>query len=114
MVLVSPRMWPDTTDTAPNSPIARALHRITPYSRPQLMLGSVTRQKVCQPDAPSTSAASSSSLPCACISGISSRATNGKVTKMVASTMPGTANRILMSWSISQGPNQPWAPNSST
>ena len=30
MVLVSPRMWPETTDTAPNSPIARALHRITP------------------------------------------------------------------------------------
>ena len=30
MVLVSPRMWPDTTDTAPNSPIARALHSSTP------------------------------------------------------------------------------------
>ena len=29
-VLVCPRMWPDTTDTAPNSPIARALHKITP------------------------------------------------------------------------------------
>src|SRR5206468_5906 len=30
MVLVRPRMWPDTTETAPNSPIARALQRITP------------------------------------------------------------------------------------
>ena len=30
IVLVWPRMWPDTTDTAPNSPMARALHRITP------------------------------------------------------------------------------------
>src|SRR5690606_33402822 len=30
MVLVSPRILPDTTDTAPNSPMARALHRITP------------------------------------------------------------------------------------
>ncbi len=39
--------------------------------------------------APSDSAASSSSVPCACISGISSRATKGKVTKIVASTMPG-------------------------
>src|SRR5262245_51247623 len=29
-VLVSPRMWPDTTETAPNSPIARALQRMTP------------------------------------------------------------------------------------
>ena len=42
-------------------------------------------------------AASSSLAPWSCISGISSRATNGKVTKMVASTMPGTAKMILMS-----------------
>ena len=78
------------------------------------MLGSVTCQKVCQPEAPSVSAASSSSVPCACISGISSRATNGKVTKIVASTMPGTAKMILMSCACSHGPNQPWAPKTST
>ena len=30
MVFVSPRMWPLTTETAPNSPMARALHRMTP------------------------------------------------------------------------------------
>ena len=48
------------------------------------------------------------------MSGISSRATNGAVTNVVASTMPGTAKMILMSWSSSQGPNQPWAPKSST
>ncbi len=59
-------------------------------------------------------AASSSLTPCSCISGISSRATKGKVTKMVASTMPGTANTMWMSWSASHGPNQPWAPNTST
>src|ERR1700704_812268 len=29
-VLVSPRIWPETTETAPNSPIALALQRITP------------------------------------------------------------------------------------
>ena len=46
-------------------------------------------QKVCQPAAPSEIAASSSSLPCSSISGISSRATNGNVTNIVASTMPG-------------------------
>ena len=68
------------------------------------MLGSVTLQNICQPEAPSTSAASSSSRPCACISGISSRATNGKVTKIVASTMPGTAKMILMSCSLEPGP----------
>ena len=52
MVLVWPRMWPDTTDTAPNSPIARALQRIAPYSSPHRMFGRVTRQKICQPLAP--------------------------------------------------------------
>ena len=78
------------------------------------MFGRVTRQKVCQPPAPSDSAASSSSVPCSCISGISSRATKGKVTKIVASTMPGTAKMIWMLCSISHGPSQPWAPKSST
>src|SRR6218665_2488260 len=113
-VLVCPRIWPDTTDTAPNSPMARALHKITPYSRPQRMLGRLTRQKVCQPVAPSTMAACSSSLPWACISGISSRAMNGKVTNKVASTMPGTAKMIVMPCACNQGPNQPCAPNIST
>ena len=78
------------------------------------MLGSVTCQKVCQPLAPSDSAASSSPVPCSCISGISSRATNGKVTKMVASTMPGTAKMISMPCALSQGPSTLPAPNSST
>ena len=114
MVLVRPRTWPDTTDTAPNSPMARALHRMAPYSRPHLMFGSVTRQNICQPLAPSVSAACSSSLPCACISGISSRATNGKVTNRLARMMPGTAYTILMSCACNQPPNQPCVPNSST
>jgi len=30
MVSVCPAMWPETTYTAPNSPMARALHRMTP------------------------------------------------------------------------------------
>ena len=51
------------------------------------MFGSVTRQNICKPPAPSTRAASSSSVPCACISGISSRATKGNVTNSVASTI---------------------------
>src|ERR1039457_226851 len=78
------------------------------------MFGSVTRQNVCQPLAPSVSAASSSSVPCACMSGINSRATNGNVTNIVASTMPGTAKMILMSWSLSHGPNQPCSPKINT
>ena len=78
------------------------------------MLGSVTSQKVCQPPAPSEIAASSSPVPCSCISGISSRATNGKVTKIVAKTMPGTANRISMPFAFSHGPSTLPAPNRST
>src|SRR5262245_22430349 len=48
------------------------------------------------------------------MSGSTSRATNGKVTKVVASTMPGTAKMTLMSCSESQLPNSPCLPNSST
>src|SRR6185295_5516050 len=114
IVLVSPRIWPDTTETAPNSPIARALQSITPYSKLHLIFGRVTRLNACHPDAPNVSAASSSSRPCDCINGISSRAMNGTVTKVVASTMPGRAKMILMSCSASQGPTQPCAPKSST
>src|SRR3954471_15401707 len=45
---------------------------------------------------------------------ISSRATSGNVTKVVAMTIPGTAKMILMSCSESHGPNQPRAPNNKT
>ena len=90
-------MWPETTDTAPNSPMARALQRMTPYTRPQRTFGSVTRKNVIQPPAPSVMAASSSSLPSCCMSGISSRATYGNVTNIVASMMPGSAKMMLMS-----------------
>src|SRR6201984_776973 len=72
------------------------------------------RQKVCQPLAPNESAACSSSLPWEVRSGISSRATNGKVTKMVASTIPGKAKMILMFQALSRGPNQPRAPKRRT
>jgi len=75
-------------------------------------LGRVTRKKVCQPPAPSTRAASSSSFPVACITGISSRATKGKVTKVVARASPGNAKTIRMSCSPSQGPKVPWRPKS--
>src|SRR5207342_2673633 len=113
-VLVSPRICPETTDTAPNSPIARALHSSTPYNRPHLMLGRVTRRNIVHAPAPSERAASSSSAPCCCISGISSRTTNGKVMNSVASTIAGRANRILTSCAASQPANQPCDPNSST
>ena len=71
------------------------------------MLGSVTRRKVRQPEAPSETAASSSSLPWSVINGIISRATKGKVTKVVASTMPGSAKMIFTSMPRSHVPSQP-------
>jgi hypothetical protein len=87
-------MCPDTTYTAPNSPIARALHKMMPYSRPHLMLGTVTSQNICQPLAPRLTAAVSSSEPIASMTGINSRATNGSVTKLVARIRPGVEKMI--------------------
>ena len=58
------------------------------------MFGSVTRRNICHPEAPSVTAASSSVTPCSSISGISSRATNGSVTKIVARTTAVTVNAI--------------------
>src|SRR5690606_32223657 len=78
------------------------------------MFGRVTYQKVFQPLAPRVSEASSSSLPCCCISGISSRAIKGMVPKAMTITMPGTAKMMRRSWAASQGPNQPWEPNRMT
>ena len=84
-------------------------------AEPHLMFGSVTRQKgLPAGGARATAPPPRRAVPCSCISGISSRATKGKVTKIVASTMPGTAKMIWMSCALSQGPSQPCAPNSST
>src|SRR5207237_4625084 len=94
-------------DPAPNSPMARALQSSTHYSTLHVMFDSLTHKKVCRPDAPSEIAASSSLVPCSCIKGISARATNGKVTKLVASAMPGSANSTWILWLCSQGPQQP-------
>src|SRR3569832_1060313 len=109
-VLVSPRMCPDTTDTAPNSPMARALHWITPLGGPRGAGGGGAGRGGGRPRAPGDAAAAAAARPCSCMSGMSSRATNGNVTKTVASTMPGTAKINWMSCASSHGPNQPCRP----
>ena len=48
------------------------------------------------------------------MNGMSSRATNGKVTNTVAITIPGTAKTIRRPCAWVQGPRIPWAPKSST
>ena len=58
-------------------------------------MGNVTFQNIVHPFAPISAAASSSSVPCEVRTGISSLDMNGKVTNIVASTIPGTANIIL-------------------
>ena len=95
------------TETAPNSPIARALVRITPYSRPHRMLGSVTRQNTCSGFAPSVRAASSCAGSICSRVGMSSRTTNGIVTNIVASAMPVLFDcvvwrlcRVVLFWSV--------------
>ena len=79
------------------------------------MFGSVTRKKICRPFAPSTRAASSSSVPCACIVGRSSRVTNGNVTNIVAMTVAVVVCRILIpKLAISQSPKMLCIPNRMT
>ena len=68
------------------------------------MLGSVTRQNICQPLAPRLTRADLLVGADASITGISSRATNGSVTNVVARISPGVAKMTLMSWSRSHGP----------
>ena len=113
------RIWPETTETsAPNSPIARALqsriHRrgsahfflATVRQLPPPLSGTLWILSL----APSVSAASSFFAdPWLCMSGITSRATNGKVTKMVARTMPGNreddVNPVRLA---THGPTDAW------
>ena len=93
----------DCTETAPNSPMALAAHSTTPYSNAHLIWGNVTLRKIVHALAPIRAAASSSSVPCDSSTGISSRETKGNVTKIVASTMPGTANTTWIPRSCSSG-----------
>ena len=60
----------------------------------QRIAGSVTRENVCHPLAPSVWAACSCSVPISRRVGTTSRTTNGNVTKIVASTIDGVAKRI--------------------
>ena len=89
MVLVRPRIWPETTDTAPNSPIARALQIITPYSSPHLTL----RQRDAKKSLPAVGAKRDRRL--LFVGAIRLHHRNqlardeGKGHEIVASTMPG-------------------------
>src|SRR5271155_3458247 len=76
------------------------------------MDGSVIRQNVCHQLEPRVAAASSWSVPSSCKTGSTSRTTNGRVTKMLASTMPGRPKMILNPKSFSTKPSSPADPHS--
>ena len=76
----------------------------------QRIAGSVMRRNVCQDEAPSVRAACSCSSPISRSVGMTSRATNGSETKIVAITIDGSANSTWIPWSESQPPNQPSRP----
>ena len=65
------------------------------------------RRNVVNADAPSVAAASSCSVPISRSTGTTSRTTNGSETKIVASTIAGSANSTWTPWSESHAPNQP-------
>ena len=75
------------------------------------MLGSVTRKNVCQIEAPSVRAASSSSSPISSSTGTTSRIVNGMQMKIVTSTIDGNAKMIWMPRSWKNGASQPPGPN---
>jgi hypothetical protein len=102
-----PIRFPDTTETAPNSPRHRAVVSTTPYVIPQRIAGSVILRKVEIGEAPSVHAASSCSVPISLSTGTTSRTTKGSETKIVASTIAGSAKTIWMPCASSQGPNHP-------
>ena len=71
------------------------------------MAGRVTRRNVVHWPAPSVAAACSCSVPISRSTGITSRATNGSETNMVASTMPGIEKMTSMPALARSAPNQP-------
>ena len=70
------------------------------------------RQNVCHQPDPKVAAASSWSVPSSCSTGSTSRITNGTVTKMLASTMPGNPKMILKPRLFSTKPKIPAVPHS--
>jgi hypothetical protein len=70
------------------------------------MAGSVTRQNVCQSDAPRVRDASSCSVPISRSTGTTSRTTKGSETKIVAITIPGVEKITRMPCS-GQPPAEP-------
>jgi len=102
--LVRPLICPDTTETAPNSPAALAVVSITPVQQRPFYIGERNVPKGFPAACPRVSAASSSAVPWASIKGISSLATNGRVTNNVAITIPGGAKIIFIPKALSSGP----------
>ncbi len=97
MVLVSPRMWPETTDTAPNSPMARALREDDAVHEAPAHLG----QGDAEEGHPAARAEGDGGFLLVVAELLHERnelaRDVGKVTNIVARMMPGSAKMMLMS-----------------
>ncbi|EPQ77480.1 Sulfate transport system permease protein [Mycobacterium marinum MB2] len=69
------------------------------------------RQNVCHQPEPKVAAACSWSVPNSCNTGSTSRTTNGRVTKMLARTIPGRPKMIRIPRSRSTKPRAPADPH---
>ena len=74
--------------TEPYSPTARAKASAKPVRSAGKMAGKMTLTKVCQREAPSDAAASSTSVSISSITGCRVRTTKGRVMKVSAKTIP--------------------------
>ena len=105
-------MLPAMKMTDPYSPIARANASANPVSSAGVTIGKTTRRKLCQRDAPSVAAASSSSRGSSSSTGCTVRTTNGRPMNVSATSTPSGVNATLMPSGASSAPNQPLGANS--
>src|SRR4051794_13681098 len=100
-------MLPATKITDPYSPSARAKASVKPVKIAGSRLGKITQRKICQRDAPSDDAASSTSASRLSKTGCTVRPTNGKLVKVSTSTMARREYAPSMPRGTRNWPNQP-------
>src|SRR4029079_15355427 len=104
-------MLPAMKITDPYSPMARANASAKPVMSAGSTIGSITRRKIDQRDAPRVAAASSSSRGSSSSTGCTVRTTNGRPMNVNATSTPSGVNATLMPSGSSSDPIQPLAAN---
>ena len=101
-------MLPEMKTTLPYSPIARAKASEKPVTSDGKIVGRITRQNVCQREAPRLAAASSDSPSSSSSAGCRVRTTNGKPMNVSAITTPNCEYAALMPSGSRYWPIQPF------